>query len=297
VTGRERRDNPWARRNLLVDPPADPPSSTGADGAAGPAVDVPATPTPSAGRDPSVGQDSAGRSASGASPGPSVRRPEKSHDSKEKGAWSGRRMVAPVPDEADDAPVLVAWYATDRQRVDPVPRERRLPIWSGPVHAHLGGADSDDLATAGWWWLGVHGGAGVSTLAALVPGGAHAHRLWPDPAHAGPRVVVLVCRAHLAGLEQARDAARQWASADVPAGLLLGGAVAVADAPGRITRPQAEALRLLTGAVPRLWTVPWIEDLRAVRGPAGLPLPPAMVRLRAELDTLRRRPARERGAR
>jgi hypothetical protein len=157
------------------------------------------------------------------------------------------------------------------------------------VRPHLGGGDEDDLTTAEWWWLGVHGGAGVSTLAALLSGGAHAHRCWPDPAFGGPRIVVLVCRTQLSGLERARDAARQWASADVPAGLLLGGAVAVADAPGRLTRPQSEALRLLAGVVPRLWMVPWIEDLRAVEVPGDLPLPPALFRLRADLETLRAR--------
>ena len=190
---------------------------------------------------------------------------------------------------------MIAWYATDRQRVDPVPEERRLPVWSGPVRPHLGGDDDPATAAAGWWWLGAHGGAGVSTLAAFLPGGAHAHRCWPDPAHGGPRAVVLVCRTHLAGLDRARDAARQWAAADVPAGLLLGGAVAVADAPGRLTRPQSEALRLLSGVVPRLWAVPWIEDLRATADPGLLPVPPALVRLGADLETLRSR--RPQGAR
>lgn len=191
--------------------------------------------------------------------------------------------------------MLIAWYATDRQRVDALPAERRLPVWTEPVRPHLGGADPLPATAAAWWWLGVHGGAGVSTLAFFLPGGAQAHRCWPDPAHGGPRVVVLVCRTHLSGLARARDAARQWAAADVPAGLLLGGAVAVADAPGRLTRPQSEALRLLSGVVPRLWTVPWTEELRVVETPAELPpphrVPPAVARLGADLETLRgRRP-------
>jgi len=249
VSRLQRRENPWARRNLLTDPSA----SEGA--------------------------------------GPRETDPNNSPDSNERVHSKPLPAVlsATVLPVDEPSPVLIAWYATDRQRVDPVPATRRLPVWPGPVRAHLGGADEDDLASATWWWLGVHGGAGVSTLAALLPGGAHAHRCWPDPAHGGPRAVVLVCRTHLAGLERARDAARQWASSDVPAGLLLGGAVAVADAPGRLPRPQSEALRLLAGVVPRLWTVPWIEDLRAVGSAGELPMPPALVGLAADLETLRAR--------
>jgi hypothetical protein len=183
--------------------------------------------------------------------------------------------------------LVIAWYATDRQRVEPVPASRRLPVWPGPVRADLGGDDDPDAGAASWWWLGVHGGAGVSTLAAFLPGGAQAHRRWPDPAHGGPRAVVLVCRTSLAGLERARDAARQWAASDVPAGLLLGGAVAVADAPGRLPRPQAEALRLLSGAVPRLWTVPWIDDLRSTADAGRLPVPHVLARIGADLESLR----------
>jgi hypothetical protein len=297
---REQRKNPWARSQLLTPSPepADSPPATAWRELVDPATDVgPAPPiheplshsVPAAEAGESWGHSAADP---GSDSGPAPWHPaKKSDDGKE---WapvnSGQVITVPARDGlrgGTEAPVRIAWYVTDRQRVEPVPRHRRLPVWSGPVTPHLGGSDADDLGSAEWWWLGVHGGSGVSTLAALLPGGAHAHRCWPDPAHGGPRVVVLVCRTHLAGLGQARDAARQWASADVPAGLLLGGAVAVADSPGRPARPQAEALRLLAGAVPRLWTVPWIEDLRACAEPGTLPLPPALVRLRADLETLR----------
>ena len=263
MSGREGPENPWARRNLLTDAQADQAPDAGGQG-----PDVP---------DPLPVE----HASSGGSPAP----------------YGSTAPSSPSVTE-EPSPVLIAWYATDRQRVDPVPPHRRLPVWAEPVRPHLGGSDADDSAVASWWWLGVHGGAGVSTLAELLPGGAHAHRCWPDPAFGGPRAVVLVCRTHLAGLERARDAARQWASSDVPAGLLLGGAVAVADAPGRLPRPQSEALRLLSGAVPRLWTVPWIEELRAVDHPGRVTMPPAMARLGRDLDLLRSRPGvRPQGAR
>jgi hypothetical protein len=133
----------------------------------------------------------------------------------------------------------------------------------------------------------VHGGSGVSSLARFLPGGADAHRWWPDPAFGGPNAVVLVCRTHLCGLERARDAATQWASGDVPDGLLLAGVVTVADAPDRLGRSQTEALRMLEGIVPRLWTVPWLDELRCLPPGASLPLPPALLALRADLQALR----------
>jgi hypothetical protein len=178
------------------------------------------------------------------------------------------------------------WNAANRQQVDSLPAYRRLPVWTGPVHPHLGGR-SDDVPGAGWWWLGVHGGSGVSTLAYFLPGGAQAHRWWPDPAFGGPPAVVLVCRTHLHGLQRARDAAAQWAAGDVPDHLLLAGVVTVADAPGKLHRPQSEGLRLLEAVAPRLWTVPWLDDLRFLPADGALPQPPALLRLGRDLAALR----------
>ena len=180
---------------------------------------------------------------------------------------------------------LVAWYASDRQRMDSLPPHRRLPVWTGPVHPHLGGRPTE-VQRAGWWWLGVHGGSGVSTLDLLLPGGADAHRWWPDPAFGGPPAMILVCRTSRSGLERARDAAGQWAASDVPAGLLLAGAVTVADAPGRPARSQSEAVRMLEGVVPRLWMVPWLDDLRCLAPGEAIPLPPPLLTLRADLQAL-----------
>lgn len=99
-------------------------------------------------------------------------------------------------------------------------------------------------------------------------------------------MIVLVCRTHAGGLARARDAARQWAAKRVPGGLQLGGVVAIADGAGRLPRPQAEALQLLSGVVPQVWQVPWIEELRAVSPPAVLMRPPAVGRLATDLSVL-----------
>jgi hypothetical protein len=169
-----------------------------------------------------------------------------------------------------------------------------IPSWDVPPAPHLGGVEQtpspQDVARAGWWWLGVHGGAGVNTLVSFLPGGLDAYRRWPAPQlHAGPGAVILVCRTHAYGLARARDAMSQWQVGDVPEGLLLAGLVAVADAPGKLPRRQAEVLRLLAGAVPRLWTVPWLDELRMAEEPEELPLPPPLVRLSLDLEALRHR--------
>jgi hypothetical protein len=162
----------------------------------------------------------------------------------------------------------------------------RIPHWSGPPQPHLG-EFGDTVGAARHWWLGVHGGAGVSTLVRLIPGGADAYRWWPAPGvHGGPSGVVLVCRTHARGMEAARKALLQWDQGQVPTGLTLLGLVAVADAPGRLPAAQAEALRMLNGAVDRMWTVPWVEDLRRVADLRDFPLPPGLTRLAAAVDAL-----------
>ena len=123
------------------------------------------------------------------------------------------------------------------------------------------------------WWLGCHGGAGTSTLAAALPSGADAGRYWPvlDP----PAVtrVVLVARTHAYGLRAAQMAARQWASGMLPGHVQLLGMVVIADAPGRLPKPLRELLRLISGGVPRTWELPWVEALRLGDPPGQIQLP------------------------
>ncbi|MDQ0772139.1 hypothetical protein QF026_000605 [Streptomyces aurantiacus] len=130
-----------------------------------------------------------------------------------------------------------------------VPRpERALPV-ARPQ------SDTDD----DWWWLGVHGGAGVTTLEQAVPGGRDANRAWPVSARS--RSVVLVARSSANGIAAAQNAAQQWGSGMVT-GVDLLGLVVVADAPGRRPRILQNLVRLVSGAVPRLWEIPWVEPWR-----------------------------------
>ncbi|GAB7192815.1 hypothetical protein NUM3379_35240 [Kineococcus sp. NUM-3379] len=137
-----------------------------------------------------------------------------------------------------------------------------------------------------WYWLGTHGGAGVSTLSALISGGRDAERRWPsDPAGIG--AVVLVCRTHASGLLRARQEVHRWASGDVTPGLLLAGVVAVADAPGRLPRPLTEGLRMLSGITPQVWQVPWLDHLRLSVSPPTGPLHPQVQNLASDLHRIR----------
>lgn len=78
-------------------------------------------------------------------------------------------------------------------------------------------------------WVGTHGGAGVSTLAAVY-GGHDSGRDWPGPG--APTSVLLVARTHAAGLLAALRGLELFRRGEHPPGLDLDAVVLVADAPG-----------------------------------------------------------------
>jgi hypothetical protein len=132
------------------------------------------------------------------------------------------------------------------------------------------------------WWLGTHGGAGESTLAGLVPSSGAADHAWPLPRDVDDvQPVVLVARTSLRGLESARVAATQWAAGDV-LGVELIGLVLMADAPGRLPRALRDLARQVSGGVPRVWSVPWVEAWRSGDDAA----PHALSVLQRDLATL-----------
>ncbi len=220
-----------------------------------------------------------------AAPGgtPSVDRPDP-HSRSPKRTRARRSLDPPWP-SAEGSPVE-PWSQGPNAAVTAPSPERRLGVWADPVTPDLGGPE-EDWTRGCWWWLGVHGGAGVSTLAVMVPGGADAVRRWPDPAKGGPAPVVLVARAHAQGMARARAAARQWATSGVPAGLRLAGLVVVAAAPGRLPAHLADQVRLLRATVPAVWPVPWMPELLDLPDPAGANIPPALYPLTRDLTALR----------
>lgn len=158
--------------------------------------------------------------------------------------------------------------------------------------AHLAPPPASPLGLAAYsgpgpalWLSSCHGGAGTSTLAALVPQARSAGRYWPTPEPPGQARVLLVARTHAAGLCAAQAAARQWAAGVLP-GVRLLGLVAVADAPGKLPKPLRDLLRLISGGVPRVWELPWADSLRLGDPPDRAKLPSAYARLSQDLERI-----------
>ncbi|MGI5224367.1 DUF6668 family protein [Actinoallomurus sp. CA-142502] len=157
------------------------------------------------------------------------------------------------------------------------------------VPARLAPPPTSPLGLAGYrgagpdlWFSSCHGGAGVSTLTALIPRSMSAGRYWPMPVPPVSARVLLVARSHAAGLCAAQAAARQWAAGVLPNVRLLG-LVVVADAPGKRPKPLSDLVRLISGGVPRLWELPWVEALRIGDPPDQARLPSAYSRLANDL--------------
>jgi hypothetical protein len=128
--------------------------------------------------------------------------------------------------------------------------------------------------------MGAHGGAGESTLSALLEGAVGTDHAWPvrqddDGQERGGQedVVLLVCRSNAAGLRAAQLAAIEYGSGALPGA--LAGLVVMADAPGRLPKALTDQLRLVAGAVPHLWQMPWVEGWRLTETPDPASLPPA----------------------
>jgi hypothetical protein len=97
--------------------------------------------------------------------------------------------------------------------------------------------------------------------------------------------VLLVARTHAFGLCAAQAAARQWAAGVLP-GVRLLGLVAVADAPGKLPKPLKDLLRLISGGVPQVWELPWVEALRLGTPPEQVRLPSPYARLTQDLNRI-----------
>ncbi len=174
----------------------------------------------------------------------------------------------PVPSPASERAGRVWLRGPQPDRFTPPPQEQWLQQWTGPLvrQGHQ----------PGWFWLGVHGGAGVSTVAA-AGGGFDAERLWPAPECEATPIVVAVARTHMCGLIAARTVATQFLAGCAPAGTVLLGLVTVADAPGELPAPLAALRWELDDLYAQVWTVPYLPRLRLHGGPVcGV----------AELDTV-----------
>ncbi|MEW2353741.1 DUF6668 family protein [Spirillospora sp. NPDC029432] len=135
------------------------------------------------------------------------------------------------------------------------------------------------------FFIGCHGGAGTSTLHRLLPNSVDAGRYWPAP-QSGFVNAVLVARTHADGLRWAQGAIRQWADGSIPPAVNLLGLAAVADAPGRLPKPLKQLLDLISGGVPNLWQLPWVEAWRLGDPVDRTSMPSAYLKMSTELQQL-----------
>jgi len=154
---------------------------------------------------------------------------------------------APVPPAAAwSAPAAVG--AQRPQRAVPLPDVvDRLPVYRWQRDEPV-------------WWLGVHGGAGETSLAAAAGIGRACGHMWPAPP-SGSAPVLLVARTDLRGLSALRRAAQQWAAGDSGGGLVVG-AVLVPDQPKPLPRQLRDLQRVVAGGIPRTWVLPWVPAWR-----------------------------------
>ena len=112
------------------------------------------------------------------------------------------------------------------------------------------------------WWVGCHGGAGVTTMRQLTGLGMEA-RTWPVPPPGWPTSVVLVCRASASGTAAACGWIEQVVERRLPSGVRVVGLVAVAASRRRPARLVVERLKLMRSWLPAVWRVGWVEALLA----------------------------------
>lgn len=112
---------------------------------------------------------------------------------------------------------------------------------------------------------GLHGGAGTSTVAAMLGDQAtDAGTGWPVASgwvRPLPTLrVVVVARTHKVGLDAAEDFTQQWLSGQLTDSHLLG-LVLVDDAP-KLMEQQRRAVKRLLQKVPKGAHIPWVENWR-----------------------------------
>ncbi|MBV9450748.1 MAG: hypothetical protein JO345_33145 [Streptosporangiaceae bacterium] len=109
--------------------------------------------------------------------------------------------------------------------------------------------------------VGVHGGAGTSTVARLLSA-SDAGRRWPNPDKLGyPLRMVLTARTSAAGLMAASQALARYCAMAHPEGPYLVGFVLVADAPGRLPKPLNRRIHILTSTT-MVFRLPWVREWR-----------------------------------
>ncbi|TFC02726.1 hypothetical protein E3O59_17375 [Cryobacterium sp. MDB2-33-2] len=94
-----------------------------------------------------------------------------------------------------------------------------------------------------------------------MAGSRSAGHAWPIMHDGSQANVILVARSNMNGLTAAQHAATEWASGALPSIHLLG-LVIVADSQGRLPKPLRDLAQVVSGGVPHVWQIPWVEAWR-----------------------------------
>lgn len=171
------------------------------------------------------------------------------------------------------APLERIFSARVADAVDPTPE--------ADSERGLGELVVDELRGEVLWWVGVHGGAGESTLERVFRGTRASGHRWPVAAAPARPLVVLVARTDARGLRAVQSAMRDWQSRKLRLQLL--GLVLMADAPTRLPRAVRDLQRVVSGGVPHVWTLPWVESWRVGEVPSRANAPRQTERLLEDL--------------
>lgn len=112
--------------------------------------------------------------------------------------------------------------------------------------------------------VGLHGGAGASSVARLIGGDLARDAGTKVPMGGSPKVL-FVARTHGAGVAAVHRAARAWASGSLQ-DVLLVGLVLIDDGP-RLNKEQQQALKPVLRLLPNTWRLGWVEAWRLLELP------------------------------
>lgn len=149
---------------------------------------------------------------------------------------------------------------------------------SSPVHPPRSGAETPsalvreehEISPAGVVALvGLHGGAGVSTLASLIGQGVvDAGTSIPaaNPYLPSRPRVLLVARSHVRGLAAAEEVTTAWSHRELP-DLDVLGLIVVDDGP-KLSPATRQSVSRLLRMTPHGWHIPWVEAWRTSSTPS-----------------------------
>ena len=102
----------------------------------------------------------------------------------------------------------------------------------------------------------------------------------------GPHAIGAARRSHATLAAFAPRSCWRWSGRRAVSRSSLHGLVLIADAPGKLPKPLKDFAQVVSGAVPRVWHLPWVEAWRLGEPVSGDTTPKAIVKVLDELRGL-----------